>query len=311
MTNIHLRAGLFIFSILVCVAFSSPVFAGNVIVIDADSQFAFAEHTFSKAEYRRAVAEYERFLHFFPNDDRGEKARYQIGIACFRGKQYSNAITGFNELIDRYGFSRLGIESWFMLSECHKMTNNPLQAITTLQNLIILTEDIIVADKANYKIGWCYIEMADFGRAARHFDKISTQNRSDYRIDELSEMLENEPLIKMKNPGLAGTLSILPGAGQLYCERYQDALIAFLLNTGLILAAYESFDNDMVALGAVISLVEVGFYAGNIYGAVGSAHKYNRKTTNNYIDYLKENTKIDLTAAPAEKGLILSFKINY
>ena len=29
-------------------------------------------------------------------------------------------------------------------------------------------------------------------------------------------------------------------------------------------------------LAAVISFVEFGFYAGNIYGAVSSAHKYNR-----------------------------------
>lgn len=43
----------------------------------------------------------------------------------------------------------------------------------------------------------------------------------------ISEELEKEKQIARKNPRLAGFLSILPGAGQFYCERYQDALVAF------------------------------------------------------------------------------------
>ena len=40
-----------------------------------------------------------------------------------------------------------------------------------------------------------------------------------------------------------------------------------MLNAGLILSAWEAFDNELYALGGVISFVEFGFYAGNIYGA--------------------------------------------
>jgi len=71
-------------------------------------------------------------------------------------------------------------------------------------------------------------------------------------------------------------LSVIPGAGYLYLERYQDALISLLVNTALIFAAYEAFDNDLYVLGGIISFVELGFYAGNIYGATTSAHKINR-----------------------------------
>ena len=60
----------------------------------------------------------------------------------------------------------------------------------------------------------------------------------------------------------------------------------------------ESFDKELYALGAVISVVEFGFYAGNIYGAVGSAHKYNKLQDAAFIDNLK--LKFNVSNDPKE-----------
>ena len=43
----------------------------------------------------------------------------------------------------------------------------------------------------------------------------------------------------------AGILSIIPGTGHLYCGRYKDATLAFILNTAMIYAACEAFDNHL------------------------------------------------------------------
>jgi hypothetical protein len=51
-------------------------------------------------------------------------------------------------------------------------------------------------------------------------------------------------------------------------------------------------------LGACITVVGFGFYAGNIYGGVSSAHKYNNSQTRSFIERLKENTKISLGVDP-------------
>jgi TM2 domain-containing membrane protein YozV len=93
---------------------------------------------------------------------------------------------------------------------------------------------------------------------------------------------------KAKDPTVAGVLAIVPGAGHLYCERPRDALISFLLNGALIYAAYEAFDEDLEVLGAVIAFFELSFYAGNIYSAVSSAHKYNRDEKNRFLNSLKK-----------------------
>ena len=176
-----------------------------------------------------------------------------------------------------YPDGRYTVQSHFRISEGYLRSNQAGAAITSLRNLSIVTDDTGIRDEAYYRMGWIYIGMGQWEQAQGVFTRISQENRNTYRLEELSQALAEEPKMKRKSPKLAGTLAVLPGAGYLYCGRYQDALIAFLVNGGLIWAAYESFDNDLYALGTVITFVEIGFYAGNIYGSVASAHKYNRK----------------------------------
>ncbi len=91
-----------------------------------------------------------------------------------------------------------------------------------------------------------------------------------------------------KSPAVAGSLAaILPGAGHLYTERPRDALVAFLLNGAFIVAAVELFRHDNYWAGGIVTFFEVGWYAGNIYSAVSSAHKYNKKVQDDYLEQLR------------------------
>ena len=278
------------------------------IMINPDKQFGFAEHYFSSREYIMAVAEYHRFIYFFPEDKRVELAMYRIGMSYYYAKRFTEAITSFNAVIDRYGETDLGVKSYLMISESHVKLDTFGPAVINLKNLITLTHDENVRDEAYYRLGWIYLETASWEKARQYFSKISDQNQDKYRLEKLSSELDKEKSIPKKNPHLAGFLSVIPGAGYRYCERYQDALVTFLVNGGLMYAAYESFDDGNNALGAVISFVEFGFYAGNIYGAVSGAHKYNRNTTRHFIEKLKNNTKVNLSADVKNKGVGLSFR---
>ena len=278
------------------------------LLIDSDKQFEFAEYFFSNKEYFRAIGEYKRFIYFFPEDIRVELAMFRTGISYFHGNHFTEAIDSFKALIDGYNNTNFSIKSYFMISESHVKLKAYGSAIINLQNLIAITDDGSVRDKAYYKIGWIYIEMASWEKARHYFAKISEQNKDKYKLERLDAELDKEKLVPKKYPGLAGFFSIIPGAGFLYCERYQDALIAFLLNVGLMYAAYESFDNDLNALGGVIAFVEIGFYTGNIYGSMTSAHKYNRVKTGQFIEKLKYNTKVNLSADIENKGVCLSLQ---
>lgn len=285
--------------------------ADKVIQIDADAQYDFAEQYFLKGEYSRAVDEYKRFIYFFPGDDRVPRAMYQSGMSFYLGRRYTDAIASFNEVIEKPTGSKWAVKSHFMIGESQMRLNRYGSAAITLHNLISVSQDADVRDEANYRLGWIYLETGAWDNAGLYFDKISPANREKFRLERLTSELSQTTGIPRKNPTLAGILSIVPGGGQLYCERYQDALIAFLLNGTLIWAAYEAFDNDNNALGALLTFVEVGFYAGNIYGAVGSAHKFNRANTQQFIDNLRKNTKIDLSADIESKAIQLSLRFSF
>lgn len=300
---------LFIFSLVFIVpAVCSQSYALPLLKIDAEEQFNFAEHHFSNGEFEQAINEYHRFIYFFPEDGRVETAMYKIGMSYLSTKRFKAAIDSFQTLIDKYVETDLSVKSYWMISRCHMALNQPGFAVANLHNIIAIIDKVEVRDEAYYRIGWIYLETASWENARLYFKKISLENQSKYRLKMISEELEKEKQIARKNPRLAGFLSILPGAGQFYCERYQDALVAFFLNIGLIVAACESFDKEMYALGGVISFVELGFYAGNIHGAVSGAHKYNKVKETDFIEKLKQNTRINFLSDHKNESIIFSFQ---
>ncbi|MFH1103246.1 MAG: tetratricopeptide repeat protein [Pseudomonadota bacterium] len=279
--------------------------------LDADQQFKYAEHCFANRNFQEALFEFKRFIYFFPDDKRVEIAMYRTGMSFFHLGQYEKAIDALEHLIDRFAHAPLSVNAYQMISESHLKLNNTAQAIISLFNLIAVSGDQAVKDDALYRIGWVHIETAEWEKARSAFEKISTQNRSRYAVEDISTELEKEKRLTKKNPGLAGFLSLFPGAGYLYCERYQDAFMAFIINGAMIYAASEAFDRDNPALGVLLSAAGFSFYAGSIYGTVASAHKYNRNRTDRFIEKLKAGFKIGLSPSFEKRGLALTVHVSY
>ena len=316
-TTVYLLFALF--SIFFLFITFSQSFAGSgsqpvpnpVLILNPDKQFDYAQDLFSAKDYSTAVNEYKRFIYFFPKDERVELAMFQVGMSYFLGRHFNESVNSFKKLTDQYFETEYSIKSYFMISEVYVKLKAFNLALINLNNLIMITQDEDIRDEAYYRIGWIHIETASWDKARHYFKKISTKNRNKFRLERLADELDKEKLIPQKDSKLAGFLSIIPGGGYLYCERYQDALIAFLLNGGLIYAAYESFDKGHGALGGLITFVGFGFYAGNIYGAVTSAHKFNRKETGQFIYQLKKNTRVNLSADLENKSVCLSFRFSF
>ncbi len=287
----------------------SVAFSGQDLIINSDMQFNFAENYFSKKDYLRAISEYNRFIHFFPKDKRVELALFKTGMSYFRSGIFRKAIEPFTAIIDRHHYD-LSTKAYFMISECYVKLREPGQAVINLQNLINITGNMYTKDEAYYRTGWIHIQSASWEKAKNSFREIGIAGNEKYRLKKLIAEIDNSAKSVGKKPSVAGLLSIIPGMGFLYCERYRDAAISFLLNAGLILAATESFDRDMDALGGLITLVELGFYSGNIYGSISSAHKYNQRKNSQLIEKLKNNSKINLSAVK-DNGFILSFRYKF
>jgi tetratricopeptide (TPR) repeat protein len=309
----HLKVLVSALVLLLSTAVVHCVHGQTTFVIKADDQFQFAERYFEKGEYYRAVGEYERFIYFFPQDPRVALARYKIGLSYLKGERFTQAVQAFEAVIEKHGDTDLATQSYFKMSESYVKLKQFGNALAALGSLIKQCPDTDVKDRAYYKQGWIYLEMEEWENAQASFDKISPKNRDTYRPKQLSEDINKKESLKIKNPDTAGWLAVIPGAGHLYCERYRDALIAFLLNSAMIYAAYEAFDHDNEGLGGLITFFEIGLYAGNIYSAVNSAHKYNRKQKNDFFQYLKDHSMLQASAIRLDEGqaLALSYKITF
>jgi tetratricopeptide (TPR) repeat protein len=277
----------------------------------ADDQFRYAQSCFETQAYDCAIAEFRRFAHFFTDDPRVPQALLQMGRAQLLTGDTDGAIRHFETLMRRFEESPQAIQAAFLKTEAWARQGVYHQALLTLNNLILTTTDVAIQDRARFRSAWIHIDRGDWPAARSALRAITPANRAHYRTDTLLSDLDAAQQVPSRSPALAGSLSILPGLGQLYCERYEDALIAFLVNGGLIWAAVEAFDRKLYALGGVIGFVEAGFYAGNIYGAIGDAHKYNRRSVTGFKNDLKNRWRVGMLPAPQKDGIGLVLQLDY
>jgi tetratricopeptide (TPR) repeat protein len=264
----------------------------GTVVLDSEKQFAFARDYFESGEYDKAIIEFERFIHFFPNDPKLDSALNLKGQVHFQLEQYAEAIESFGQHIRR-NTDETGIaispeiaDSIWLASKSYEKLGQSDRSLAILHRLLAETDDPAIEDETHYRIGWIHIERDEWDKARKAFSTMTGEGRDRYNVPNLLSKLEEADEIPEKIPGLAGTLSLIPGAGYLYLGRYRDAATAFLLNAALIGATWEAFDNGNEILGGLLGVVEAGFYSGNIYGSVSSAHKYNRDQVQEFIDGL-------------------------
>jgi TolA-binding protein len=299
-------------SALLCPILSLPPFASaQTLTIDADSQFGFAQRLFAEGNFDQAANEFNRFIYFFPDDDRKEMALFQTGLSLFKANRFQEAQKIFSQRVERGGEGEYVSRASLMIAECRFKLNDVEGAVVRLQQLIQVTKEIDVKDEAWHRLAWFMIETADWQKAKTAFHQLSQEGSEKYRSDKVLPALETSDTIEKKAPSLACLLSIVPGAGHLYCDRPQDATIAFLLNTALAASAWQAFDKNMSWLGGLISFVEIGVYSGTMYSAVSSAHKYNRQKKIDFIEQLKRQATPAISLGSIPGGFHLSFNVDF
>lgn len=276
--------------------------ASGEAILDAEAQFRYAEARLAAGAFAQAAAEFERFVHFFPGDPRVGTAMYHQGLAYYSVQDYDTAVDTFRRLLDRDDAVDFRFSAYYMTSQSYLAQRKTGAAVTTLHNLSMVSARQQEKDAAFHELGWIYLlrmwpddtngSRQAFDTARNFFQKVSPAQRAIFQLDTLDSRLDGAGQLPRKVPWVAGALSVVPGGGQLYNERYFDAASALLVNVALGWAAYESFDNELYALGGVITAVGLGFYAGNIYGAVSGAHKFNRDKRQAYARLLDETVRI-------------------
>lgn len=295
------------------------------LTITSDMQYEYALDCHRNGSHETAMVEWKRFIHFFPSDPRIPDAKFYLGMSLFHLEKWDEARAIFQSQRFPYVGSVRNIESFFMLSRTLLAQGRPGGAERVLRDLLVESDVPRLKDRALSALAWIYLDRAAdmepgaLERAEAFLSGMSMAGERIFHAQEIKQAVETILNNETKSPWVAGTAALVPGAGFAYCERYRDALAALVINTGLILAAHESFDHGSNILGGIISLVASGFYGGNIYGSISSAHKYNRSQTRKGLNairhlnslYIPEISLEPSSASPSTSVMIFSMQIPF
>jgi tetratricopeptide (TPR) repeat protein len=265
---------------------------------EGSSSYEFAESLFLEGDYYRAITEYKRFLFHHPNHPQVERACLRIAESLLRGKRWKEAVDSVEAFLLRFSRSGFRIDALFLKASAERESKSSDQALKTLEE-IIRTAPPPARDRALYEAAMICLDQGKWSRASAAADALSATGRFAEAAPILRGGLEEIDRLPQKSPALAGTLAaVLPGSGHLYTERPKDALVAFLLNASFALAAVQLYRNENYAAAGIFLFFEIGWYGGNIYSAVGSAHKFNRRTKEDFVLDLRRRSDSAIKTVP-------------
>jgi outer membrane protein assembly factor BamD (BamD/ComL family) len=275
-----------------------PPFALSAqMIIESENQFEFAVQTMKRGEYLRAVGEFERFIHFFPEDEKVPQARYLMGVCYLEARDYDAARRVLDEVYRDYHARPIGGKALLLFGETYYRQGMFKQANHYFKKVTEAYPEHELKNAATYRMAWSRMKEDKWQEASETFMKVEESSPLFPSAQDLSQKSLLGEELPHKAPTTAGVMAgILPGLGHAYTHRYKDGLVAFLLNGVTILAAIEAFDEDLEVLGVILLFVELGWYTGNIYSAVNSAHKYNKKVRNDFRRSLPDKLKLGFFA---------------
>jgi tetratricopeptide (TPR) repeat protein len=293
--------------------FSASTLASiETVSFSADQLFIFAQRLMREGEYFRAITEYRRFLFYYPEDPRCAMVHFSIGLAFYRGESYVEALQAFQEVTQRYPNTAYGKQAWLWQGESLIRRG---QYTTAEQLYAEITERFPherIGQQARYQRAWTLLYRRQWRDAATQFRQVPP----DSDLYQSAQLLAQEALVgerlPTKSPVLAGLFSgLLPGSGQLYNGRLGDALLAFFLNTLFIIGTIEAVHSNAPAVAGILSFFEAGWYAGNVYGAVNGANKYNRHVTEMFLRNLDNRFHLVLPETRHTPMLGVQFSLGF
>lgn len=276
--------------------------------IDETLQMGLADQFFNEGDYYGAIREYKRFLFFFPHSVRAEEALLKTARSYFNERKWDEALSAGDDLVKKFPASSLRSEAFFIKGDAFAGKKQYPQARISFENVQEVSPGTPIANEAQLRIGRTYLKEEKWKEAAAEFRKIDKNSKLHPKGEYFAQGLDRIQEVPHKSPLAAGVLSaILPGAGQVYSERYGEAAIAFLLNGAFIWGMVVSFAHEDYVVGGILTFFELGWYSANIVNAVGSAQKYNRKKRMDYLGDLERESNLSIGLSLHGKTPVLAF----
>jgi tetratricopeptide (TPR) repeat protein len=249
-------------------------------IASSDTTYIFAVSLMEEGDYYRAIGEFKRYLFLSPHGEYADSAVVQIGRSLFSAGRYADVVSWHRRYFpEKNGPSPIGNT---LLGKSYYRLEQYNLALDIMLGEARSTDMARADDESKYYSGLSYIRLDKYVEAKRIFMEIDSGSKFYLNAARYANILDDGYRYPTKSPRLAGILSILPGGGYAYCGYHNTAVSSLLINGLLFWATYSAFDNDNPGAGGFFSMLFVGFYSGNIYGSIRSAHRFNE---NERMDY--------------------------
>lgn len=248
---------------------------------------AFADHLFLDGDWYRSITEYRRFLfEVRGRHDEAPRAALAIGEALLRGEQWDAAGRQLDGVAQRTTVLDQRWTALFGAAKAYLADQRPELAKPRFR---VIVEDpdapAALREEARWLLAWGHFDAGEFEPAYTLFSELAKSGgpRAEAAAGAAQALLDREGL-EQKNPLIAGALSLLPGFGHFYLGRFGVGLTSLVWNGLFIFAAVSAWVTGQWGLALVLTLFEVGWYAGGVFGAVSGAVRHNRDVVRNWRD---------------------------
>ncbi|MCP4498778.1 MAG: hypothetical protein GY822_02290 [Deltaproteobacteria bacterium] len=256
----------------------------------------FADHLFLDGDYYRAITEYRRFL--FEVRGRGSeapRAALAIGEALLRGEQWDAAGRQFDGVAQRTRNLGLRRTALFAAGRAYLLDGRPELAKPRFR--LISTDEQTPAGlrrQSSWYLAWGHFDAGELTLAKETFQLLaSSAGEHQASAEEILLAMQGIDHLPTKDPLTAGLLSLVPGLGHFYLGQWVTGTTSLVWNALFLFATIQAFLTGDIGIALVLTVFEIGWYGGGIFGAVAGANRYNRDAVRNWRDDILATHSMD------------------
>ncbi|HDM78969.1 MAG TPA: tetratricopeptide repeat protein [Deltaproteobacteria bacterium] len=273
-----------------------------------DEIFRFAGHLMKEGDYSRAAREYERYIDMDVSSNNAKNAYKNTIICLAKLGDTSGVITELRRLYELQEKFKLTSDFWLELGQILEREKDYRNAAIAYRKSAETTAEADRSVCARLYEAKMYFLVGEDIQAIQILNKVKHSGQNIEKFKHLISLMESMEKGKKKEPRIAMFLSaVVPGTGHLYAGEAFHGISSFVLNAGLISAAYFSFKHDSPILGSFIAYLETGFYIGGIKSAGTDARKTNINNRRLFRNKLKKALPLEPNLCFGKKSASVQF----
>ena len=250
---------------------------------------AYADHLFMDGDWYRAIGEYRRYLYLMRGrGPHSPRAAIAIGEALLRGQQLDAAGRQLDGVAQRTSDLYLRRVALFGAARAYLLDGRPELAKPRFR---LLAEDEETAApmrrEATWLLAWGHFDAGEFEQAEETFGLLSeSEGLHQEEAAAVIVELKKRSSLSQRNPLVAGALSLIPGLGHIYLGQWSVGLTSFGWNALFTFAAVTAWLQGQWGVALVLTVMELSWYSGGIFGALAGTLRYNRDVKRNWRDQI-------------------------